>query len=142
MHKIVLDFKEMPMGHRLVGHEGGCKNLHGHNYNLRLTAVSEKLDKLGMVCDFGDLKILRDYMDDKYDHAMCLWHADPLVRIFAPLATKLVIVPFNPTAENLARHWLVELREHWDAIKGNEHYKVELFSLEVFETSNASALAT
>ena len=44
------------MGHRVVGHEGKCKNLHGHNYRFTFYCESEELDSIGRVIDFSCIK--------------------------------------------------------------------------------------
>ena len=43
-------------GHRVHGHEGKCRHLHGHNFVVFLTAAAENLDAVGRVIDFGVLK--------------------------------------------------------------------------------------
>ena len=32
---------EFPAGHRLMDHEGGCKDLHGHNYAVEITVAGD-----------------------------------------------------------------------------------------------------
>jgi len=49
------------MAHALPGHDGLCKNIHGHSYELLVTLIGEAITdqsspKLGMVIDFKDLK--------------------------------------------------------------------------------------
>lgn len=93
-------------GHRLSNYEGKCKRLHGHTYKLEVT-VEGDLDKLGMVMDFGDLKILfNDYIDSKFDHKMILKKGDALNEAIAKVLPKddlsICWVDYNPTAENIA----------------------------------------
>ena len=40
-------------GHRLLGHEGKCANLHGHNYLIQFHVTGNEIDELGRVVDFG-----------------------------------------------------------------------------------------
>ena len=42
-------------GHRVMGHEGKCRNLHGHNYVVFVTAQADELDSVGRVIDFSVL---------------------------------------------------------------------------------------
>jgi 6-pyruvoyltetrahydropterin/6-carboxytetrahydropterin synthase len=42
--------------HRIEGHQGPCKNLHGHRYQVEVEVAATDLDKLGMVMDFGVVK--------------------------------------------------------------------------------------
>ena len=99
-------------GHRVVGHEGKCKNLHGHNYRVHVKAEanSNKLDELGMVIDFSVLNFMGKWLEDKWDHRMLLWYNDPVVRYLQSEAFEsIVTTPFNPTAENMAEYLLNEV---------------------------------
>lgn len=122
-------------------------------------------EQQGMVLDFGFLKEeMMNEIDDPCDHGMCLWIEDPFVDILAGDATfhrrmieqkgysqitkvvglpggattggKFYIVPFVPTAENLARHWFQRLAPQ--VVKRSEGYAT-LSSLKVWETPNCSA---
>ena len=42
--------------HKLDGYEGLCKNLHGHNWKVRIGIICEKIDDIGMTIDFGEVK--------------------------------------------------------------------------------------
>lgn len=102
-------------GHRLVGHQGKCRFLHGHNYTLWVTFEAPSLNELGMVIDFSDAKkIVGDWLDQNWDHKMILWDRDDLFSIYPKDAfaipkvfeEHLVRVPFNPTAEKMAQYLL------------------------------------
>ncbi|HLX54338.1 MAG TPA: 6-carboxytetrahydropterin synthase [Aquella sp.] len=98
---------EIHTGHRVYGHQGGCGNLHGHSYVFHFHCSSENLDDLGMVIDFAIIKsTLCKWLDDNYDHRMILWKNDPLASELKRLDSSVVIVPYNPTAENIANHLL------------------------------------
>ena len=47
---------EFDAAHRVIGHQNKCRYLHGHRYVLEVTAVSNVLNSIGMVVDFGFLK--------------------------------------------------------------------------------------
>ena len=49
--------KHLPMSHRLPGHEGGCRFLHGHNYIVEVSVRSDVLDSMGMVMDFAERRV-------------------------------------------------------------------------------------
>ena len=67
MHTIFKDFT-FAAAHAIRGHTRGCQNLHGHNYRVRVHLAAQRLDALGMVLDFADLKaILREILDP-FDH--------------------------------------------------------------------------
>ena len=57
-------------GHAIRGHQGGCQNLHGHNYRVRVHVTAERLDALGMVIDFADLKRIVESVLGRFDHAV------------------------------------------------------------------------
>jgi 6-pyruvoyltetrahydropterin/6-carboxytetrahydropterin synthase len=109
--------------HRVLGHEGKCKYLHGHTYVAEIRMIRQvahvDLDRLGMVFDFGDLKrLVGDWINANWDHNVILHPEDPLLRVDSveervgrspfimpgglvqPLAWPS---PLNPTAENMAR---------------------------------------
>lgn len=102
--------------HRLMDYSGKCAHLHGHSYIWRLTATAEELDALGMVADFSRLKDLLKAFVEPFDHATILHRADPLARAVemnwstSGETQRVFLVPFNPTAENLARHVLAKMR--------------------------------
>jgi 6-pyruvoyltetrahydropterin/6-carboxytetrahydropterin synthase len=67
----VTKIMEFEAAHRLEGHKGKCKNLHGHRYKLECTVgIADNYHLFeGMVIDFGDLKETMKEMVDKYfDH--------------------------------------------------------------------------
>jgi len=43
--------------HQLRGYKGKCENLHGHNYKIEIYARGEELNNIGLLIDFGDLKV-------------------------------------------------------------------------------------
>jgi 6-pyruvoyltetrahydropterin/6-carboxytetrahydropterin synthase len=46
--------------HALRGYKGKCENLHGHNYRVQITLGGPRLDTIGLLVDFTELKrILR-----------------------------------------------------------------------------------
>ncbi len=67
MFRIFKDFT-FAAGHAIRGHQGGCENLHGHNYRVRIHLQSETLDELGMVLDFADLKAIAAEILEPFDH--------------------------------------------------------------------------
>jgi 6-pyruvoyltetrahydropterin/6-carboxytetrahydropterin synthase len=103
-----MPFHEFSAGHRVVGHANKCAHLHGHNFRVHFH-VRGDLDIICREMDFSAITSrLCDWLDRTWDHKMLIWKADPLCKALQVLApADIVVVPFNPTAENMAR-FLVE----------------------------------
>ena len=62
-------------GHALYGHDGKCKNIHGHSYRLNVTLfgtpiTDDSSPKFGMIMDFSDVKkIVKETIVTPFDHA-------------------------------------------------------------------------
>lgn len=68
-----------------------CERLHGHNWIITVYCKAKELDEDGMVVDFTEVKRLVHGTLDHQDLNS--------------------ILPFNPTAENIA-HWICERVPH------------------------------
>ncbi len=89
--------------HRLPTHQGLCRNLHGHSYRMRVEMEGEP-DEDGIVVDFQDIKKLVKPLVDKWDHSILAAESDAGLRELAGrLGDRLVVLPFETTAENLCR---------------------------------------
>jgi 6-pyruvoyltetrahydropterin/6-carboxytetrahydropterin synthase len=67
MYSIFKDFS-FAAAHAIRGHTRGCQNLHGHNYRVRVHLRARRLDALGMVLDFADLKAMVQEVLGPFDH--------------------------------------------------------------------------
>ncbi len=91
-------------GHRLPGHRGRCRHLHGHSARVQIELAAAKLNSQGMVADFGEVKtVLKHWIDENLDHRMLLFAKDPLVPVLKKWGEPLFILKRPPTAENIAR---------------------------------------
>ncbi|NBX29496.1 6-carboxytetrahydropterin synthase [bacterium] len=100
-------------GHRLYRHESKCAFFHGHNYRVDVEVVGDsggaEVDDVGRVVDFSLIKRrMLGWLDANWDHAFLVFEEDDnalaAVRMVQP--TKYFVMPWNPTAENMARYLL------------------------------------
>jgi len=80
---------EFEAAHYIKNYPGKCARLHGHNWIVEAIVRGEKLNELGILVDFKDLKSALNDVLDELDHQ----YLNEL-EIFADK---------NPTAENLAQ---------------------------------------
>lgn len=74
--------------HHLEGYKGKCSRNHGHTWKIEVLVAGSKLDKLGMLLDFGILKeALKEILDEAFDHYDL---------------NQTVFMKINPTAEHIA----------------------------------------
>ncbi len=79
---------EISASHSLkLSYDSKCQNIHGHNWIITIFCRAETLNEDGMVTDFTHIK---NDIKAQLDHA-----------------NLNDVLPFNPTAENIAR-WIVE----------------------------------
>lgn len=111
MHVICKTF-EFSAGHRILGHEGKCRFLHGHNYKAEVFMQCQTLNQLGMVMDFGTIKdVVGKWINENWDHNMILNPNDPQVLHLKATEDRSPFLmnyygtqdSLNPTAENMAR---------------------------------------
>jgi 6-pyruvoyltetrahydropterin/6-carboxytetrahydropterin synthase len=97
-----------------------CENLHGHNWKTEVFVKAEKLDKTGVVIDFGIIKgYLREileYLDHKY-----LNELEPFKDI-------------NASSENISKYIADEI----DAKLGNNK-EIKVSRVRVWESDDACA---
>ncbi len=134
------------MGHRIPNHKSKCRNLHGHTYVMEV-GVDDKIiteegsSDEGMVIDFGDLReIMTKHVYDIFDHGFMVYRKDPLNKEFmeSPLIqqTKLIVVDFIPTAENIAQY-VYKILERELTLR-----KIKIKYVRIWETPYANALYT
>ena len=99
-------YHDFSTGHRVYGHESKCAHLHGHNYRIHLTVEADELDTVGRVMDFSAIKEhLCHWLEEEWDHKFLVWTQDPLATSLKELDPNgVVIVEFNPTAENMGQY--------------------------------------
>jgi len=137
MRTRAIRYHDFSAGHRVVGHESKCANLHGHNYRVFFECERElePLDVVGRVIDFSVMKTaLCEWLELEWDHRLLISHADPWATSLRAVDPTVVIVPFNPTAENMARYLLLDVGP--ENLEGTD---VQLIGVTVEETRKCSA---
>jgi len=88
MWTISKEFK-FDASHQLEGMpaEHPCGRLHGHSYTVIIELASPELDSHGFVLDYGELSVIKQYIDEHLDHR----HLNDVLHM-------------NPTAELIAIH--------------------------------------
>ena len=77
---------EWDAAHRIPGHEGACKAIHGHRYVAEVEVSGPQMDALGRIVDFGVLKtVVGAWIDGNFDHTAVFSRADPDVKPIAEL---------------------------------------------------------
>lgn len=118
--------------HRLLGHKGLCRFLHGHTYKVRVGFVSTELDELGMVVDFSQIKLMaKGWLDQHWDHATILNEKDPLLDVIQN--QRFFKMDSNPTAEKMAQWLFLAFTEIFGGLK------VRCSFVTVWETPTNSA---
>lgn len=129
------------MGHALYGHDGKCRNVHGHSYKLSVTVIGEPITdtshaKLGMVVDFGDLKkIVKEEIVDLFDHATVFNRNTPhaeLAKVMENGGHKVILTDYQPTSENMVLDFA-------EKVKSKLPKSIALYSLKLRETETAYA---
>lgn len=138
--KIIAErYHDISCGHRVVGHESKCKLLHGHNYRFHFAIEAPSLDAVGRVMDFGVIKsTICEWLENNFDHKFLIWANDPFLTALNQLSPEsLVIVPFNPTAENIGEYIVTVV-----APPLLEPYDCKLVSCKIEETRKCSVTIT
>ncbi|QRN41202.1 MAG: 6-carboxytetrahydropterin synthase QueD [Neisseriaceae bacterium] len=109
--KITKEFR-FEVAHLLDGHDGKCKNLHGHSYVLHVELTDmlyREGPKEGMVFDFSDLKeIVEQKIVSQMDHSFIYDTRSEreckIAKVLMECDSKVYGVPFRTTAELIAKY--------------------------------------
>jgi len=136
---------ETDTGHRIPNHKMKCCNLHGHRYRWEAEVVGETVTQIGvsdegMVIDFADInRILTEQVHDLIDHAFVVWEGDEVTLLALDAMGpdhQTLVVPFIPTAENLAKWAFEQVSPHIQSVYGNA---MKLSAMHVWETPKSCA---
>lgn len=108
--------------HRLVGYDGACQNLHGHNYKIRISILCRELDEIGLALDYKVIKAALAEVLNELDHSY--------------LNDVTALAGINPTSENLARHIFQQMT------KAISKPGATVSEVEIYESEKSSVIYT
>ena len=92
MYELMVE-TDFSAAHQLRGYKGKCENLHGHNWRVQIIVSSDKLNDIGIVIDFHEIKEVSREVISQLDHSF-LNDVFPFTEI-------------NPSSENIAK-WIYD----------------------------------
>jgi 6-pyruvoyltetrahydropterin/6-carboxytetrahydropterin synthase len=113
MYEVVVE-DSFSAAHYLREYEGNCEKLHGHNWKVQVCVRKRRLNKLGMVVDFRELKKELKKVLSILDHSY--------------LNELAYFKKRNPTTENIAQFIFKKLSA-----------KIKIFSVSVWEAESCFA---
>lgn len=119
MFEVSVDYS-FAAGHALRGYKGKCENVHGHNYRVQVTVAGEKLNPIGLLVDFVDLRAALREVAERIDHRF-MNEIPPFDRL-------------NPSAENMAQYFCDEIQAKLDG------QGLRVAAVTVWETDTTSAI--
>lgn len=119
MYEVMIE-EEFSAAHALRGYRGKCENLHGHNWKVEVYVRGERLDEVGMLVDFTQLKAATRRVMAYLDHQN--------LNELKPFEREL-----NPSSEHIAGFILHKVAEQIN------DDRVNVYKVKVWETPSTSA---
>lgn len=118
-HEVMIEMG-FSSAHALRGYQGKCENTHGHNYKVEVHVRGQRLNEIGLLIDFKDLKAATRKVVDYLDHKD--------INQLPPFDAEL-----NPSAEEMAGFFF---REVGQQISDD---RVQVYKVRVWETDTCVA---
>ncbi len=115
-HEVMIQMS-FSSAHYLRDYTGKCANLHGHNYKVEVHARGQKLDHIGMLIDFSELKAATKQVVDYLDHRN--------INDLPPFDREI-----NSTAEEIAAYFLREVGAQLNSDR------IQVYKVRIWETDN------
>jgi 6-pyruvoyltetrahydropterin/6-carboxytetrahydropterin synthase len=122
MHEVMIEMG-FSSAHALRGYRGKCENTHGHNYKVEIYVRGQRLNHIGLLIDFKDLKAATKKVVDYLDHKN--------INELPPFDVEV-----NPSAEEMAVFFLHEVGR-----QVNDD-RVQVYKVRVWETDTCAATYT
>ncbi len=156
--------EELDSGHILdLPYESKCSNIHGHCWKVMVTLTTPDLNECGMVVDFTHIKAILKRFDHKFfvneEHPIASHLQDfqsaaaqkgKYLNVPGHDAYGIILLPFEPTAECLATHFLEEIvsvlfAERYKKPDGNyvqvpKAEETKVISVEIWETKSGRVI--
>jgi len=110
-------------GHALRGYRGKCENVHGHNYKVQVTIRGDRLDSIGLLVDFVEIKRLLHAAIERLDHQF--------LNDVPPFDVQ------NPSAENMAKYFHDQVSQ--GLAGAGLTVPVEVAQVKIWETDTSTA---
>ena len=92
-----------------------CSRLHGHNYEITLHYMAHISREQGMVIDYGELDVVKDWIDAELDHRHLNALVDPataeMLAVFVATRCPDVKGHVRLNGEDPMRPWRVDVKE-------------------------------
>lgn len=108
--------------HQLRGYRGKCENIHGHNWRVVLNVQGDKLNDIGLLIDFHDLKSILKKITNSLDHKN--------INEMPPFDA------INPSSENIAEYIAIEAQK--EIYRVNSSLQVESVTVWESDTSRCT----
>ena len=119
MYEVMIE-EEFSAAHALRGYQGKCENMHGHNWKVEVYVRGERLDNVGMLVDFKELKTATRRVMQYLDHQN--------LNELKPFDIEL-----NPSSEHLEGFILHKVAEELN------DERVNVYKVRVWETPSTCA---
>lgn len=136
-------FGPISTGHRQWRADNHCRFIHGYGRTVQITFGAYSLDDKGWVQDFGNLRWVKAWLEEQWDHRVLIAHDDPFLPELRTMHDLKVIdlnivpQPYGPGIE-LSAQWVFE---HVNAkVITESQGRVFVHKVEIWEHENNSAI--
>ncbi len=101
MYELMVE-ESFDAAHALRGYEGPCENLHGHTWKVQVFLKGEKLNNIGLLQDFKEIRNELKKILTNFDHK--------LLNDVKPFDTE------NPSSENMAKEIFKRMKKRTETL--------------------------